>query len=110
MTPEEILEGALDDIEQHGWNQGSLYEGVWDDPSHLPETASACALGAMMRATSGRADVVQHDHSEAFIEAARRLAESVKLANRFGIPGWNDDKDTTKEDVILGFKRAIHGD
>lgn len=125
MTPEEILTAGLAVIESDGWHKGGYHE-----PPGLPLEATSddrrywnwqarhngpvCSIGGVYRAVSGDAlGSYRIDEDAAVSEALQRLA--VAYGGRPGddtidaIANANDDDDTTKEDVVLAFKRAIHG-
>jgi hypothetical protein len=115
---DEILEGAMRVIERDGWHQGSLYKSEALNFSELTsarrlrETAQApvCAMGAMYRASSGSARFASNADYPAIQEAIDRLIGVVQgtYGHAVSIPFWNDHRDTTKEDVILHLKKALH--
>ncbi|GHG10304.1 DUF6197 family protein [Streptomyces hydrogenans] len=81
--------------------------------------APVCAVGALNRAATGEANGISRlltfDEAEVLrgviAQASRRLYEAAGIDSGVSsIPEWNDSKDTTKEDVILAFKRAWHGE
>lgn len=117
-TSDELLAGAIEVIERDGWHQHDLYqpppyEWTAEDARTLvrareeaAKTAPVCAMGALHRASSGSARCENPEDEEGYLEAIRRLSQVVDCS---AIPDWNDARETTKEDVILGFKRALHG-
>lgn len=133
LTPDEIIEGAIGILEQDGWHQGDLYEWdpckemmkqVWaatntgttttdllgDARREAARTAPVCAMGALHRACNGMANAVGAENDAAINKAIERVDLIVRKEFGSAIPDWNDRPDTTKEDVILTFKRALHGD
>jgi hypothetical protein len=118
ITPEQALEESINIIERDGWHQGSYFDGSqstssekeWDEAAR---TAPVCALGALSRAVFGYAMIGAYPDNEDYVElsdvyftAEKRLKDVVGRH----VPHFNDDKDTTKEDVILAIKKAAHGD
>lgn len=119
MTPEEILIKAAEDLGKYGHHKQTFY-GT-NDPEEVP-TASACAYGSMARV----AGAVQTNGGPIFIyteidikgipQAAEKLARQIRLEHpRFmfssdysTITNFNDDDNTTGEDVALMMKRAAH--
>lgn len=90
-------------------------------------TAPVCSLGAIARVLSegdlSSPGVETYDDDDRpvyedplFMQAAKLLVEANGI-ERAGfayaddvIPDWNDDENTTKEDVLLAFKRAANHD
>lgn len=120
MTPEEVLEGAVEILERDGWCQGELYVG-----SDLPrddqwrqtnsESAPACAMGAIYRAAMGTSDsMFFQPHWEAggandlLSRVFRRMEKAI--GDSRSIAAWNDDRERSKEDVILAMKEAAYAE
>ena len=101
MTPEELIEKGIENIEKYGHHKGhfgSREEGY-------------CAIGAI------RAAAWSQDW-DTFYEAGERMRAAVKTMPGFAcqegytdpVPSFNDDPATTTEDVILMMKKAAnHG-
>ncbi|MFF8831330.1 hypothetical protein [Streptomyces sp. NPDC015131] len=125
MTPDDLLRGAIEIIERDGWHQKDYHQhpdiidiaGIekptmddWRYQGWLAErTAPVCALGAINRARGGTATETAED-SAAWDGAVKRLAAVVagtRCHSEIVIPKWNDDPNTSKEDVLLAFKRAL---
>lgn len=108
LGEDELLEKALDVLREEGWIQGALH----DIEGH------ACAVGALNKAATGRAEEhpsTAHRNEPAYRAAVTRLE---KILKRMGvdtscsgigmvIPDFNDASSTTFEDVTLLFKHAI---
>lgn len=122
MTPDQVLEQAAHIIERDGWRQGSLYAlpdsveramtdddwqyGVWQGERNGP----VCSMGAIHRAISGNAGRVWSDVGQQLRADAGNLLLDQVAGRGFGdIPSFNDAVTTTKEDVLLVFKRAVRG-
>ncbi len=116
MQPEEVLLKAADDIAQHGHAKEVFFDSAakasWAG-------APACAYGAMARAgnwVQGNGTVTDL-YEGTFAEAAKRLADVIRgrvdalvLADDYqAITTYNDDDNTTAEDMILAMKEAAHG-
>lgn len=105
MNVAEVIDGAIEAIETHGWCQQSL----------LNADGQLCLRGALY---VGAGAVLMGHHIEfeegAFDEDAFEEADSlvVKEINKnyvdecSTIPRWNDHSGTSAEDVILVLKRA----
>jgi hypothetical protein len=114
MTPEEILEGAMQVIERDGWHQGSLCKSEGDNNEVTEQesaTSPVCALGAVWRFATGHAVNCFADPytvnalRDAVYAAARKLEGLIQVRH---IAPWNDNPATTKEDVLLLLKKAAH--
>lgn len=101
----ELLEG-----EKIAWCQGEMFK--YSD-RHETEIVSACAVGAICLAVDQvmgyRVDSLTDPepfkaHCE--LDGLAREALSKQIGGE-SIPGFNDQPETTKEDVLLIFKRAI---
>lgn len=119
LTDEQIAataREALDILDRDGWNKGALtvitpdgmtYYGKYPEGSH-------CIGGAWNLALTGRSDWAM-DHTAAYLPLAAKIADMFPaygntetetgsyLVMNF-IARWNNDKDTTEEDVraVLG--------
>lgn len=101
MKPSEILEYAQGQIEQ-GWCKGTLVD----------HEGNVCMLGAMDRAATRKGGV--SIYAPAYVSAFRTLHEKVAEfwngpMDLDGIPGFNDDPKTTKQDVLDVFTKARLG-
>lgn len=101
MDAREALLKAAEIIGRDGHYKGSLCDGD-------PETGPVCAMGALFRALTGKAQTGIWTEEQSLIlrEASSLLYTAVPTER--SIPGWNDDTATSAEDVILAFKRAAH--
>ncbi|MFD8117052.1 DUF6197 family protein [Streptomyces microflavus] len=101
------LELAAEYISKHGWHQGDYYSYRATDAERLGIPAEshppACALGAIFATAPDRNRAGMRTVP---LVAMNALAKSLGL----GVPGligvWNDDLNTTAEDVILALKKA----
>lgn len=128
MTPDDILDEALHILERDGWHQGALVHSPYTETAKTEDdwayehwqamrNAPVCAIGALNRAHSGVANGVVRVENledldplrEACEAAFYRLKRAAGLEWNDDIPEWNDDENTTREDVILAFKRARYG-
>lgn len=75
------------------WCQGSLFDYGQDD-----ELIAACSLGALNYA----ANKILSDYADQ-MEAEYRLSEVMGDS----VVNFNDDPNTTREDILLAFKQAI---
>jgi hypothetical protein len=103
MKASEVLEQALKVINADGWHQGSFTK---DKKS---SNAPVCSLGALGRVLAIRIDgaVRQFDSEQ---ENMFRLT-AMLLEDQINFPtvhSWNDNRNTTIEDVNLVFKKAIY--
>lgn len=123
MTPEEIIEKGIENIEKYGHIKGT----------YGAENVGFCAVGSMRYALAevsyalaevstripipGRYGVSDSD-AKAYQVALELLEAEVKAAGweiqsevvGSVIPLFNDDNGTTTEDVILMMKKAAHRD
>jgi hypothetical protein len=96
-------------IEEHGWTQGAL----------VNQSGGVCALGAIRYATLKNAGVgdgashaalpegIREDQRAACEALAATISDMTDLyISPLSIPQWNDDSNTTGEDVVLMFKHA----
>ena len=119
MKTSKVLKRARKALETTGWVQGSYADFEYDGKQ--PVCIGFCALGAIRFAATGKEEV--HDETElAFsefdaeqlihiqrAEHALRIAygaNSLLYYNGLGIPGWNDQLNRTKTQVIDAFKAA----
>lgn len=80
-----VLKRAGDLIRARGWCQGDFQAA----------NGALCALGAIRRASGGDA----RTEAEAVDVLLERIA-SVVGHNAFSVPGWNDQIDRTRDDVL----------
>lgn len=104
-TATEVLNRAREIIERDGWSQGDYKAKTTDDGD---EATPVCALGAINRAVSGRADIFAGPGVKpgVYTEVMHRLGSAIDREN---VAYWNDDPHRTVEDVVLAFKRAAEG-
>lgn len=99
----QILRDAIDVVETKGWTQGAL----------VNSEEKVCTLGAIDVATR-MALLTNPDHAPWYIisDTAKAWVEEA-LNDHFQssaqtIAGHNDRPGTTKEDILLGLKHALH--
>jgi len=108
VTPEDILEAGIENLEKYGHIKG--HYGITGE--------GFCAHGAMRWAASGQAGVYlinlrDVDGADAYDQAVRRLDALIRKeipgipAMNDAIVHFNDAPETTTEDVKLMMKRAI---
>lgn len=103
----ERVRAAADYIEEHGLNKGWFHELLPDGPRRVGPTAAAiqqglrcCTIGAL----------VGHGYED-ISEFWSWLRERDPQAAAGGIPRWNDDPNTTAEEVVLRLRQyASHLD
>lgn len=111
MTPEEVLLKAADEIARYGLHKGNY--ALREDPD-----SPVCALGGIKRAVYGSVYGFAVDEKMSVEGAAvLKLENSIKkqgyepeCKQLAVIPMWNDEPETTAEDVILAMKKAAHGE
>lgn len=95
-----LLDGAREYIEGHGWHQGDYFG----------EDGSVCALGALGAARGLTTDdllMEAYGNGDSLAgPALDALVAASPAATPYDLHVWNDDPNTTKEDVLLAFKRA----
>lgn len=95
MTPQEILSGAADLIEAHGWVKGEYGD----------EGYGFCALGAMYRSHAELTTVENSAESvEVFKLARQRLVR--ELVHSVSITFWNDAVAKSKDEVVETLRRV----
>ena len=119
MTPEEIIEGAIRELDKNGWCQKEYTD---------PLTGAHCALGALAVAQGHEGcynpfEREYNDEWDVLREAGNRVGR--KLLDVTGaelpsflednevfaaIPAINDQSSTTEETIKLAMKRALHDD
>lgn len=97
ILAKEILE---DEVE---WCKGVLY---LEDPNDENKIVSACAIGALDIASGRLFDRFTHSYTrrDTVNQAEMRLIAEIPMDN---VPDYNDLSSTSKEDILLMFKRAI---
>ena len=112
ISPTEILEQALEEINRCGLHKGS-FSADSDDPD-----SAVCSLGAINRVVSLQNPDKGYNFSPTTSRAAKfatvalikALSSVLPHAHKdqfVYIPTWNDAPSTTEEDVKLVFKLAI---
>lgn len=96
-----ILEKALEVLDERGHHKGNYYD---------PDSGAVCAFGALNVAVHGEAACHPFSVKGRRGEVLTRLADAAGVTYTHEIPSWNDDPNTTPEDVKLAFKRAIAGE
>lgn len=98
------LRAAAGLIEVHGWQQGM---------AENPDTGALCLLGAIGKACANCSDLAyaREGSSPRFDRAAFMVSHAVRevdprRAHVSWLPGWNDDRSRTKEDVIAVLEKA----
>jgi hypothetical protein len=86
MTPQEVLSGAADLIEEHGWVRGE-YGG---------EEHGFCAMGAILYRS--------HGYALAYNRARQRLMR--ELVHSGSIVFWNDNVAKSKDEVVETLRRV----
>lgn len=112
------------------WTKGEWIERTWDEETNdYSDKVQACSMGAMLLA-EGMADfgglaaegaaATLYDSDKAFRKATKTLAKAIR--KDLGFPNndlyeekdyidyvivFNDDEDTTHEDVLAAFDAAI---
>jgi hypothetical protein len=106
-TPAQVLRSAADYIERHGWNQGFYY--------NLPgtPTPAACAVGAIAITCYGEpVEDPQYTFTPGrgiYLMTTGWLHDYLcanDIADRAGIPSWNDHPNTTGIDVTDAMRDA----
>ncbi|MFF8831321.1 hypothetical protein [Streptomyces sp. NPDC015131] len=134
MTPEEVLDRAREVIERDGWHQGAYCappDAEWkggqvtmDEITQWREevryqmwlaerTGPVCSLGALARVLNENDSACPTDeHRDLFLKAGALLTSSIGILGPAEdvVPDWNDGSNTTREDVLLTFKKAAHHD
>lgn len=91
-TTKQVLVDAKAYLETHGFCKGTLFD----------ELGQCCIMGAVARS---------HDFNKGineYLEANAALREAIPAeAPRRNLPAYNDRPETTKEDVLALFDRAI---
>jgi hypothetical protein len=96
------LQTAYDILEERGWCQG-----------HFADDGKVCLDGALIQAISpnSRVFVVEVDKLRRYNTAARRILQSMEFVSENvqeeAIWDFNDNVQTTVEDVKLTLKKAI---
>lgn len=80
----EILEGAIEVLDEHGWQQGDYGD----------EENGFCVLGAMARSYVGANYVPMYG------EPLRYLVGALDVVQPWQVADWNDKPGRTKEEVI----------
>jgi len=85
-------------IAEVGWTQGVYARDAYQNHElyESPRAVCFCAQGAIKRASGYDVD--------ACVAAYRHLTHAIGGSY---IPGWNDEKARTKEEVVAAFDRAI---
>jgi hypothetical protein len=94
----EVLKAALWILENVGWIKGRACER-----NELGKVIGLCASGAIKAVNA----VDYNLNVDAHTRVERVVRGTYKWDCGNGIIGFNDNKSTTKEDVINAFKRAI---
>jgi hypothetical protein len=127
VTPEQqLIAEGVEIIERDGWHQGNLYAGApprvlnWEKlDDEAARTAPVCMMGSLYRALLGTCDTGDDTlgDSHPVVRAAEKLSATIVNATAdlvmegTSVVSWyNDKSDTTKEDVLLMMKRAVHED
>lgn len=101
LTETEILEDVLDLLSDPGkWTQGSYgktSKGT-DTWGNDPNAVSFCLLGAIQRVTNDRS-------ASSLFMFISQLTSKIEREN---IVKFNDDPNTTHEDVVLFLKTALY--
>lgn len=95
-----LLEEELD------WCQGHL-----EELNNNGEVVAVCAIGAINQASKNidcNPSLYCDIDDNPFFQAWKHLQDSVSNNYDVMISTFNDDPNTTKEDVLLAFKHAIH--
>ena len=106
------LEAMLGVLDEKDWIQGDLFEalsGARGDQTDidLEDVTGVCLAGSYTYALltgALRSEEGFFGVSEALLAVARDLFPGRKTAT---IPKFNDDKNTTREDIILVLKTAV---
>lgn len=107
MKTSTVLEKAKAVLVEKGWTQQAFArdERNRHSPIHSPEATCFCTLGALELVTGHMARSTEH------AVRAQTALERTLLKRVFGddspIQTFNDDENTTKEDVLAWFDRAI---
>lgn len=97
MTPCEALLTAASFIQQRGWCQGRFTRG----------DGALCALGALQKATIF--DPNAKHAASAYTAATELLSRHLGFKDGdvgCSVPGWNDDPERTKEEVVAALQSA----
>lgn len=100
MTPAELIRKALDLLsEEDRWVKGHL-TGI-----NANGDTTFCAVGAVMLSTEYS---YKHNAVVPALAALNRDLPSDPTKKHCALAYFNDDPDTTHEDVILHFKKVLH--
>lgn len=130
MNADDVLKQAIETIERDGWYQGGYYQmpsipppgsgsNITDAIREARKTAPVCSMGAINRVmTSDAANgFIAGDQGDVYEDVKRRLAAAIGYPGLLSgrdefnwIVDYNDLKSTTKEDVVLAFKKAAARD
>lgn len=97
MTHAEALKAARALIE-HGWCKFWLHE---------PGTDNYCARGAVQHITYATTPYPQSFTAQVIGYLDRAVIDDIYLGGLHAIEAYNDHQDTTKENVLAVFDRAI---
>ena len=90
MTPQEVLLGAADYLEEHGWCQGVMKD----------KQGRCCANGAMFEVSVRGAP---EEPKEYFFEAQELLMDYTGTRT---VSNWNDAEDRTVEEVVSTLRKV----
>jgi hypothetical protein len=93
-TPRQWLTIGLDVLKSSPWTKGE-YED--------PDTGAVCAVGALLKG----AGIFDGQESVNAIAALRELDRQAALLGATSSQRYNDHPDTTKQDVIALYEKAI---
>lgn len=106
---QQLISDAIDVIETKGWTKGAAINNA-EEVCTLGALDIALRMGKMRQPDAFWGDYVKQaqDLVQAELEKADvggfRVAGPVPMS----IPGMNDAPSTTKEDILLGLKHALH--
>lgn len=114
MTPEEALLAAAEDQAKYGHGKGAYFSvAVADGDRDAWETAPACSLGSISRVTQAHRHTLTGNYGSAtrlLAEQIRRERPDLTVLDDYGVVSrFNDQENTSAEDVILMMKKAAHG-
>lgn len=96
MKASEVLTGAIEALNEFGWNQGDYGN----------QERGLCAIGAMDYGAGYRNPKIGNFDADAYVTAKQYMNTVVGGNAHSGVSIWNDASGRTKEEVIAALTRA----